>query len=289
MIVGCLLFIISNFKKSNYKSNISCLIAEENMEIITSHDNALVKKLLKLSDKKYRKTFNQYIVEGYRSVVDTLKYNTTHDIVDCLVVAQSQFDKFGSMFKSISVLSDKLFDDITDTISAQGILAVVNIPKHTSMLPLSNNCLFLDRIRDPGNLGTIIRTACATGFSDIYCYDCVDIYNSKVVRSSMTGILNTRLFDVEIDFLQELIKNNYSLIGGDIMGNSIFDTEILGNKNCLIIGNEANGIDEKILSKCNYKLSLPMEKIESLNAAVSASVFMYTIKYKNKETDYVRS
>ena len=162
----------------------------------------------------------------------------------------------------------------------KSILIDYVIAKIIEQKPSNNNyCLFLDRIRDPGNLGTILRTAVACGFNDVYCYSCVDLYNPKVVRSSMSAILKLNVIESNEEVLSRLNEYGYEILCADMNGENIFDCSFLDKKVCLIIGNEANGVSDTVLSKSTKTISLPMQNIESLNAGVCASVMMYQIKY----------
>ena len=241
-------------------------------EIISSRTNELVKKIKKLGERKYREKFGEYVAEGKRWVTDASRL-CPQDI-SATVRAQS-CDYAAADF----VLTDELFAEIAGTENSQGILAVMKIPEAASEFS-SDAVLLLDRIRDPGNMGTIIRTAVAAGYRDIIANNCVDIYNPKVIRSSMTGILNINFaFDCDISAIK---ASGYRLIAADMAGESVFSHKIPNGKLCLVIGNEANGVSDDILSECDCKVSIPMEKgIESLNAAVSAGILMYELKFKN--------
>lgn len=250
------------------------------MEIIKSLDNNFVKKLGKLYDKKYREEFGEYIVEGLKWAQDIMKEDNLKDLLLNIVIQNSRYEQLAPLLKTVSqkivVLDDKVFDKVKQTENSQGIISVLKIALQKSALS-SDFILYLDRIRDPGNMGAIIRSAAATGFNNIICNDCVDVYNPKVIRSCMTGILFVDIFDkYSIDELQNL---GYNVIVADMRGESIFGFTKSGRKTCLVIGNEANGVSEQIISASNQMVSLPMEKVESLNAAVSATTLMYQLKF----------
>ena len=241
-------------------------------EIISSRTNELVKKIKKLSERKYRTEFGEYVAEGKRWVTDASRICPQNIVA---VVRAQSCDYEGANY----ILSDSLFAEISDTQNSQGILAIMKIPEAASDFG-SDRLLLLDRIRDPGNMGTIIRTAVAAGYTDIIAESCVDVFNPKVIRSSMTGILSANIFyDSDISAIKAI---GYKLIAADITGENVFTSKIPSGKICLVIGNEANGISGEIMSACDCKVSIPMEKgIESLNAAVSAGILMYELKFKN--------
>ena len=145
-----------------------------------------------------------------------------------------------------------------------------------------DRALFLDRVRDPGNMGTIIRTALAVGFNDIYCRDCVDVYNPKVVRSAMSAVSRVNTYEVDEQFLSSLKENGYTVLCADMQGESIFEYNITSEKLCLVLGNEANGVDDSVLLQSDTVISLPMQEAESLNVGVCASVMMYQLRYAKR-------
>ena len=156
-------------------------------------------------------------------------------------------------------------------------MALMKIPDNTDDFS-GNYCLFLDRVRDPGNMGAIIRTACAAGYADIILRDCVDVYNPKVIRSSMTGVLGVKFHYA--DTLVRIAERDYVTVGAVLGGKDAFAAEFNSKKVCLVIGNEADGISETVLRDCVEKVTIPMrDGMESLNAAVSAGILMYNFKY----------
>ena len=251
------------------------------MEIIVSPENKKIKHIAKLKDKSYREETAQYFAEGLKWVSDALKYGTTSDIVDYILIKKSKISEFfGSFgdFDRIYAVDDIVFDKVSDTKSSQGVLAVLNAKKPIS-LPQSDRLLYLDRVRDPGNMGTVIRTACAAGYSDIVCDNCVDVYNPKVIRSSMSTILHVNVYSAEEIALEKLKSMGYAVVVADADGEDIFKLEKLPEKLVLVIGNEAEGVSKKISDISDISVSIPMNKsVESLNAAVSAAVLMYNLK-----------
>lgn len=244
------------------------------MELITSVSNNLIKKASSLSEKKFRDSTGLFLIEGYRNVKDSVGRIK----IESIILSQSAFEKFGYEFENCTVAKDNVFEKITTTSNSQGVVAIAQQKEQKPQF--SSYCLFLDRIRDPGNLGTILRTAVACGFYDVYCFSCVDKYNPKVVRSAMSAMSKLNVIDCEEDVLTDLDAYGYKILCADMDGVDIFEQSNLGDKVCLIIGNEANGVSDSVKEKSHLTVSLPMQDIESLNAGVCASVMMYQIKYK---------
>ena len=152
--------------------------------LISSKTNKKVKMLISLASKKGRKETGLFLIEGFHMVKEAINFKYC---LSEIFVAESQKDlilpKIKGAMCDITILSDAIFDLVSNTVSSQGVLAVAYIPK-TKPFFAGKPFLILDRIQDPGNLGTIIRTAVATGFENIILVDCVDPFNPKVVRSS---------------------------------------------------------------------------------------------------------
>ena len=144
--------------------------------VITSLDNAKIVEVSKLADKKYRKLTGQYVIEGARLVADALRHGAT---LDAVYVRESNSTDYN--FNNQTIVSDRVFAKMCDTVNSQGVLAVVKKRENDLTKP-NGNCLVLDGLQDPGNVGTLIRTAVACGFTDIYAVNSVDLYSPKVLR-----------------------------------------------------------------------------------------------------------
>ena len=237
---------------------------------ITSKHNELVKKIRKLSDRKWRYAYGEYIAEGKRWVCDA-RERCPQDVVAVVCSADMPFAD------ADHVLDGAVFDTLTDTENSQGVLAIMRMPA-TGRELRAKHILYLDRIRDPGNMGTILRTACAAGYTDILLDNCVDVYNPKVIRSCMTGILGVR-FPAGFT-LQDVRKAGYTTVAATLDGESVFTASVGTSPVCLVIGNEADGIRSDIMQACDRRVTIPMESgMESLNAAVSAGILMYVTKF----------
>ena len=233
-------------------------------EIITSAQNNIFKHIAKLNDAKYRNKFGEFVLEGERLVCDA--ENLGADI--SFVVIKDGYDGKIPQCEKIYTFDEKLFSQMKNTVNSQGILAVAKIERNkTADFSTARTVVYLDGVSDPGNMGTIIRTCDAAGVDAVVISKtCVDVFNPKVVRSTMASIFNVNLiFD---DNCLEKLKNDGFCLIGTYLGakKSIFE----------IIGNEANGISEKVLDMCTENVIIPMVGgCESLNAAVSCSVCVY--------------
>lgn len=252
------------------------------MVIINSPQNPLIKEVKLLKKRNTREEKKQFIIEGIKFIEECIK---EHHLPVKVIISEAfknniirNFDK-----SSLHVVSDKLFKEISDTETPQGIMAVVSYtPKTISDVINSSNSkkfLILDRIQDPGNMGTIIRSADAFGFSSIFCINgSVDVYNQKVLRSTMGSIFRVNIVqNVHSDDLFSKLSASGIVTYASTLdtSESILNTNF-PDKFAVVIGNEANGVDEKIIKLCNSRLFIPMNShTESLNAAVAASIIMF--------------
>lgn len=245
--------------------------------IITSTDNPKIVEVSKLADKKYRKITMQYVIEGVRLVSDAIKHGA--NVVSVFVRESNQQD---FNFDGQIVVSDRVFAKMCDTVNSQGVLAVVQRSQNQMLTKPSGNCLVLDGLQDPGNVGTLIRTAVACGFTDIYAVNTVDLYSPKVLRSAMSAHFCIKLH--ESDSLQEVfdVLQSSEIVCADMGGKSVFK-EHFGKRTALILGNEGNGLSHFSRKNATKTVALPMENgFESLNVAVAGSVIMYQI-YASKQ------
>ncbi|MCL1901537.1 MAG: RNA methyltransferase [Firmicutes bacterium] len=249
------------------------------MLIINSLTNEVVLKYKKLKDKKYREKASQYLIEGLRFVSDAV--NSLQSI-EIIFVDSEKAPKYRDLLEKtnckIYYLEQKVLNVLSDTVTSQGIVAVINI-KHKGVFSGQSNCLILDNIKDPGNLGTIIRTAAAFKFFDIFLVDCVDAYNPKVLRSTMGGIFFVNLYEYPAEKTISFLKGNYyKIYAADVNGED-FESINANPKMALAIGSEAFGISKEILDNSYKTIAIKMEKtVESLNAAVSAAILMNRFK-----------
>lgn len=252
--------------------------------LITSKDNEFIKHLKKLKDKKYREEYGEFIVEGSKMIEEAIneKSKIKHIIVcdDCKV--QSSFSKeflYEIAKYDCIYVTEKVFSSITDVMNPQGILAVIDKTQNDTGINYDNDLfLILDNIQDPGNMGTILRTADSINLKQILVKKgTADCFNPKVVRSTMGAIFRVNVIEFEdlTKVIKDLKKHKIKVYATDLATNkSIYDVEY--NKTAIVIGNEANGVSKEILEVSDEKIKIPMlGKTESLNAGVATGVILY--------------
>ena len=234
---------------------------------LTSINNEKVKFWQKLNQKKYRDCENLFLVEDEHLVNEALKKGIVKEIIT--------LNKEASYDVPTYYVTDKIMSLISSQVTSAKIIAVCNQLEERK---ISGNILVLDNIQDPGNLGTIIRSAVAFNFdSIILSNDSVDLYNPKVIRASEGMIFHINVIRTNIiNFLNNLDKE-YKKITTDVVdGKNI--KNISFNKCALVIGNEGSGVSNEVKNICDEKVYIKMnDNCESLNAGVSASILMYEV------------
>ena len=235
-------------------------------EKITSIHNSRIKHLKKLlSSKSYRWQEKEYISEGLRVFDDAKRLK---EVFVCEGTNPPKLE-----IEKINVVTKEVFKEISSTENSQGIVAVSELLiSDPSSINKDKRYVLLDKLQDPGNMGTIIRTVCAFGLDGlIIVQGCVDPFSPKVVRSAVSSIEKIEIIDLqEIDMLK-----NYNVIAADMNGEDVSDFK-WPKGFILAIGNEGQGISEDLASISKLKVSIPITgKIESLNAAVAAGILLY--------------
>lgn len=250
------------------------------MIFIESKDNSLFKETKKLKDRKNRLKEKKYIIEGFRLIQESFKAKC---LIDYIVVSEIGLEKLDEYLKEyldkvkIYVMKNNLFSQLTSTEQPQGIIAVLNITDSTEKLD-GEFYLLCDKVQDPGNLGTIIRTAHAAGATGIILTKgTVDIYNDKTIRSTMGSIFYMPVIhDNDLSFLKELKSKGFKLVATSLEESKDFFDEDLSGKIILSVGNEGNGISDEIFSLADKKVKIPMPGgAESLNVAVATSIILF--------------
>ena len=245
------------------------------MEIIESLSNNRIKELNKLKEKKYRDISNTFIVEGEHLVNEAYKMN---QLVEVYTIPSFEID--------VDVPIYYVKENVLNKVSELANTKVIGVCKKFKPLSYGNRIIVLDNLQDPGNLGTIIRSAAAFNIDTvILTNNCVDLYNSKVVRATQGLLFSIDVMEYDLDILlQELKENDYFVYGTDVVGGQPVDKVIDHDKLCFIIGNEGNGISEKSKKYIKDNLYIPMNrKCESLNASVAASIIMYELSKNDYE------
>ncbi|MBO5925983.1 MAG: RNA methyltransferase [Clostridia bacterium] len=240
--------------------------------IYTSKQNPIIKEIASLKDKKSRQKSGLYIAEGIKMVNEAIKYGMP---IDKIVATESALKEIESNNFPVITVSDGVFKYLSDEATPQGALSVVKI-KTTK--PTSSDCaLILDGVSDPGNMGTIIRTACALSYFELYLINCVDPYSGKSVRASMSGIYFANVIKCDLNTCLNAL-NGYEIIVADANGEDLKGYKPNG-KYAIVVGNEANGVSKELKAVANKVLKIPMEeRSESLNVAVASAIMMYNLK-----------
>ncbi|MBQ2714320.1 MAG: RNA methyltransferase [Clostridia bacterium] len=249
------------------------------MEFIKSASNSRIKAVARLKTTEGRRESNTFVAEGVRIVLDApvapIEVYATEDHEDVL----RKFEGIANTF----LVSREAYEKMSDTKSPQGVLAVFSRPNVEVKIPDSDHAIVLDGVSDPGNVGTIIRTAGACGFGDVYLINCADCFSPKVVRSSMGGVFRVRLSVGDVKSVFDALKEkNFTIYSLDMGGENVFECK--AKLPCaLVVGSEARGVSDYTRENADGVLALPMvNDTESLNAGVSASTLMYVIKFSNK-------
>ncbi len=268
---------------------IICIELGENLleNIITSKENPTIKLYQKLSSsKKERLQYGLFVLEGLRIVEDAIKEKSG---LSHIIMTKYAYEKFGSVIfqadlrdtKTI-VISNELGNKIASTDTTQGIFAICRIPVQKKMIFSENGrYIVLYGLQDPGNVGMIIRTADALGINGVILSGCCDLYNPKVIRSTMGSVFR----------VDTLIENDTENLFGILMENtvetlaSVIDKDAENINNCLFkgkqavfIGNEGNGLPSEISERCDRRITIHMNgTVNSLNAAMASGIIMWEL------------
>lgn len=250
--------------------------------VITSKDNEIVKHIRKLREKKARDESCEFIIEGAKMIEEAVRENAKIKmIIVCEELNQNLLPKeilYKIAKEKIVYVNDKIFKLLTDVTTPQGILAIVEKNKNKEIDFSRELFLILDNIQDPGNMGTILRTADSVALTQIIVpKGNADPYNPKVVRSTMGAIFRVNVIEVEdlVKKIKEMKKHKIQILATDLATDySIYDVNY--RKSAIIIGNEGNGVSKEVLEIADKRIKIPMiGKTESLNAAVATGIILY--------------
>lgn len=249
------------------------------VDVIQTTKNKTYKYIKSLQQKKFRGIEKRFAVEGIKSVTDAVRSGKSIYMIAVTETFYRNTDFDYPHDCMLSVIKDDLFSGLCDTVTPQGIIAVIDMDTDDDFSPDTDKLyIYCDNISDPGNLGTIIRTADAAGFGGVLLSPgCADMYSPKTVRSSMGSFFNITIKNnVSHDELAAYKQLGFSLCSGALRDDSRKYTEIDFTKPYIIIvGNEANGVSDEILGESEHIIIPIIGRAESLNAAVAASVLMY--------------
>lgn len=238
--------------------------------VITSTSNSQVKEIKKLKKEK-----GFLFLDNPKLIEEAI---LAGEEIEVVVFEENKGEKFASLAKSKNIIvSSEVFKMLSSAENSQGALAIVRTRKRP-FKPPSGNFLVLDEVQDPGNVGTLVRSALAFEFNDIYLINCASVSNEKVVRSTMGAIFKTRVYELS---REEFVSNfkGMNLYCGEMNGEDISKAQLKFPVG-IIVGNEGNGVSNE-LKKLSKSVAIKMNKgIESLNAGVAGSILMFKIKEK---------
>lgn len=258
--------------------------SDKGINMISSTSNQQIKNIQNLMKKaKERKKQNVFIVEGPK-----MCFEAPHKLLKAVYISESFYkeNRYAEELKNVEavteVVSDQVFKIISDTQTPQGIMAIVQMPEYKLEDVINKeqpHILILESIQDPGNLGTMIRTGEGAGISGIIMNKTtVDIFNPKTVRATMGSLYRVPFFIAEdlTEAIAKLKENGIRLYAAHLKGKMSYDKPDYTKPCGFLIGNEGNGLSDEIADLADNYIKIPMAgKVESLNAAISATLLMY--------------
>ncbi|WP_173915886.1 RNA methyltransferase [Halobacillus sp. Marseille-Q1614] len=244
--------------------------------MITSIQNSKVKEWRKLKKRKYRDKLQRFIVEGEHLVEEALKSNWK--VIE-VIKREDYHRELPDQDISVVEVSDQVFKETADTETPQGIAAVVEIKKFE--FENAPYTLLLDSLQDPGNLGTLIRTADAAGFSQVILgKGTVDVYNEKAIRSTQGSLFHVSVIQGELgDYIPRLKEAEVPVFAATLQGARAFQEMSPSSSAALLLGNEGQGIADSYVELSSDQVYIPIYgKAESLNVAIAGGILMYHLK-----------
>lgn len=255
--------------------------------MISAIQNKQIKKIKLLQNKsKARKKQDAFVIEGIKMFEESRLDGNLIKSYFSKNFYENKYKEEPNYFKDLTyeIIEDGIFNKLSDTSTPQGVLAVVKKPKYDIIDMIGDDniaLLSLENIQDPGNLGTMVRTAEAAGFTGIVLSsDCVDIFNPKVIRSTMGGIYRMPFVYVDNfkETLVEIKRKNIIIYASHLESKNYYDEITYPRRCAILIGNESTGLSNDTIKIADILVKIPMQgKTESLNAGVAASIMMYEV------------
>ena len=252
---------------------------QNNIINITSTSNESIKYFISLNDKKTRMNAKRFIVEGYHLVNEASKTNLLEAIIS---TDEKELKKINNVKRYL--VNDAIINKIATTKNPQNILGIVKMLDHniTNLLPIikgnKTKLIMLDDVNDPGNLGTIIRTAAGLGYDGIIMSpNTVDLYNEKVIRSTQGVMFKIPIIKANLQEIIKLLKKEKVFCIGTALTNAK-DVKHITKKDkfAICLGNEAKGISKEVLDNMDENVKIAMKNdVESLNVSIAAGIIMY--------------
>lgn len=243
--------------------------------VISSIQNDRVKQWKKLHTAKGRKKENCYLIETWHLIEEAQKANR---LIECMLTQQAYDTYKQAIYVPVTIITDEISQVLTQTITPTGVFGVVKMSFANTPIQ-KGKWLLLDNVQDPGNVGTMIRTADAAGFHGVVIGEgCVDVFNDKTVRAMQGSQFHIELYKGDLlHYISQLQTEGVSVYGSQLHEKSmtLFDLPYMACVG-LVVGNEGSGVSQHILDNCTSTVYIPMiGQAESLNVAVAASVMMY--------------
>ena len=256
------------------------------MDIISSTKNEKIKELAKLQTAKGRKKAGLYLLEGEHLVEEAIKEKAP---IELIVISSNRMEDYQYLLEQtvvqILVVSQDVFQKLSMTETTQGILTIVKIENQIEP-PCSGRIIVLDAVQDPGNLGTIVRTADAAGFDAVVLgTGTVDLYNDKVIRSMQGSHFHIPVFQADLREYLSALKNQGVEVAVTALHRDSKDYSILQGKSdiVIVVGNEGQGVSSEVIELADVVVTIPMfGKAESLNVAIASALLMYKTKEKKE-------
>ena len=246
--------------------------------MITSTQNNQVKYWAKLKQRKYREKNNEFLIEGFHLVEEAYNSGWEIEVLIYKQSVQSLLPNWSAEVYSIAV-DDKVFQSISQTVQPQGLAAIVKMKEWNKIS--DDYTVLVDSIQDPGNLGTIIRTADAAGFTKVVLGNgTVDMYNDKVIRASQGSIFHIPVVSKDLREEITILQSKNILVLASALEHAIsYESVQVTGKSALIVGNEGSGIKKELLEVADKIVKIPIYgKAESLNVSVAAGILMYYMR-----------
>lgn len=229
----------------------------------------------KLQEKKYRKLYNKFLIDGEKLCDEAVKYGIKIEV--CLVSDKKLFEKYNKVLSCVKFVDNYIIKMLSTAVTPQSVVMIGIMPNSNTNL-FKGNTLVLDGLQDMGNVGTLLRSACAFNFKNVILINSVDIYDEKVLRSSMGAVFKLNIIRSDFDNFISHINNFDQIIIADMYGEDLYSSECEFTNICLVLGNEGNGISQEFKQISNKSIKIPMSKdTESLNVAVAGSIIMSKI------------
>ncbi len=237
--------------------------------MITSVDNNKIKEIGKLNITKYRNEYNKFIVEGYHLVEEAYKNNLLIEILS--------LEEMTNFNVPVTIITREVMKKISNLDTTPNIIGICKMKEENE---LGNNILILDNIQNPGNLGTIIRSAVAFNVDTIILgSDTVDLYNNKVIRATEGMIFNINIIEKNLlEFIPRLKESGYKIYGTNVVNGTNIKNVKKADKYAIIMGNEGNGVKKEINDLCDEFVYININNLcESLNVGVATSIILYEL------------